>query len=159
MLDHLEAEQIVKDCIRRVRGFAGGVESSSRLQQVGINTADLARDLRNTIATASDIGVPSVRDHRIALSALNFSTGTRVLQVQNMVLFNARTPDELDAPIANFSFTVSPQSATSGPAARAGSSIRGSFVVAPDDEISKPRRATASKTSAKKGRKKGGREK
>jgi hypothetical protein len=156
MLDHLEAEQIVKDCIRRVRGFDGGVDSGQRLQQVGINTADLARDLRDTIATDPEIGVQSIRDHRIALSALNFSTGTKVLQVQNMVLFNAKAPEELDPPIANFSFAVSARSATSGMAgASAGLSLTGTHV-ARDADSSKARRGQASHPSAKKGGKKGG---
>jgi hypothetical protein len=100
MLTHVEAEKIVKDCIRRVRGFGGGVDSSLKLKEVGIQTSDLAKLLRNTIATDAAIGVPSVRDHRIALTALNIGTGTKVLQVQNTVLFNAKGPEDDEAPIA-----------------------------------------------------------
>jgi hypothetical protein len=101
MLTHVEAEKIVKDCIRRVRGFGGGVDSSLKLKEVGIQTPDLAKLLRNTIATDNTIGVPSVRNHRIALTALSVSTGTKVLQLQNTVLFNAQAPDEDESPIAS----------------------------------------------------------
>lgn len=106
MLDHLEAEKIVKDCIREVRDVGGGVDSSLKLKEVGIQTQDLVKLLRNTIATDQDIGVPSVREHRIALSALNLSLSTKVLQVQNMVLFNATGPDDTDAPIATMKFKL-----------------------------------------------------
>jgi hypothetical protein len=106
MLTHVETERIVKDCIRRVRGFGGGVDSSLKLKQVGIQTPDLAKLLRNTIATDQNIGVPSVRNHSIALTALNVTTGTKVLQLQNTVLFNAKAPNEKDAPIANMSITI-----------------------------------------------------
>ena len=106
MLDHLEAEKIVKDCIRRVRGFGGGVDSSKKLKEVGIQTPDLVKDLRNTIATDPGIGVPSVRNHRIALSALSMTMSTKVLQVQNMVLFNAKGPGESEALIAKVSFEL-----------------------------------------------------
>ncbi len=104
MLTHLEAEKIVKDCIRRVRGFPGGVDSSLKLKEVGIQTSDLAKLLRNTIATDQEVGVPSVRDHRIALTVLGVTTGTKVLQLQNTVLFHAKSADEDEPPIATLSF-------------------------------------------------------
>lgn len=106
MLTHLEAEKIVKNCIRRVRGFGGGVDSSLKLKEVGIQTPDLTKILRNTIGTDQSVGVPSVRDHRIAISTLNLSTGTKVLQIQNTVLFNAKAPDEREAPIARLSIKL-----------------------------------------------------
>ena len=99
MLTHVEAEKIVKDCIRRVRGFGGGVDSSKKLKEVGIQTPDMAKLLRNTIATDQSMGVPSVRNHRIALSVLNVSIGTKVLQLQNTVLFHSKAPDERESPI------------------------------------------------------------
>jgi hypothetical protein len=106
MLNHVEAERIVKNCIRKVRDFDGGVDSSRKLKEVGIQTSDLVKLLRNTIATDQQIGVPSVRDHRIALSALNLSLSTKVLQVQNLVLFNAKGPADSEAPIALKKFTL-----------------------------------------------------
>jgi hypothetical protein len=106
MLDHVEAEKIVKDCIREVRDFDGGVDSSRKLKEVGIQTQDLVKLLRDTIATDQDIGVPSVREHRIALSVLNLTLNTKVLQVQNMVLFNAKGPEDSDAPIAMMKFKL-----------------------------------------------------
>lgn len=106
MLNHIEAEKIVKDCIREVRDFGGGIDSSSKLKEVGIQTQDLVKLLRDTIATDQEIGVPSVRDHRIALSVLNLSLSTKVLQVQNMVLFNATGPEDSEAPIAIMKFKL-----------------------------------------------------
>ncbi len=99
MLTHVESERIVKDCIRRVRGFAGGVDSSKKLKEVGIQTPDMAKLLRNTIATDQTIGAPSIRAHRIALSVLNVTMGGKVLQLQNTVLFNSKAPDETETPI------------------------------------------------------------
>jgi len=106
MLNHVEAERIVKDCIREVRDFGGGVDSSRKLKEVGIQTPDLVKLLRDTIATDEEIGVPSVRDHRIALSVLNLSLSTKVLQVQNLVLFNAKAPEDSEAPIAMMKFKL-----------------------------------------------------
>jgi len=108
MLTHLETERVVKDCIRRVRGFAGGVDSGLTLKQAGLPTSDLVKLLRNTIATDQQIGVPSVRNHRIALSVLNFGTGTKLLQVQNTVLFHAQAPNEKEPPIANQLMKLNP---------------------------------------------------
>lgn len=106
MLNHIEAEKIVKDCIREVRDFGGGVDSSRNLREVGIQTQDLVKLLRDTIATDQEIGVPSVRDHRIALTVLNLNLSTRVLQVQNMVLFNAMGPEDSAPPIAMMRFRL-----------------------------------------------------
>ena len=158
MLDHLEAEKIVKDCIRSVSGLGGGVDSSKKLKQVGVQTPDMVRDLRDTIATDGGIGVPSVRNHRIALSALGMSTETKVLQVQNMVLFNAKSPSERESLLARVAFEVTlprgarPESARGEGASRAD--LVGSFVATDDDDSEESPRANA---SAKRGAKKGGR--
>lgn len=155
MLDHLEAEKIVKDCIRSVSGLGGGVDSSKKLKQVGVQTPDMVKDLRNTIATDAGIGVPSVRNHRIAISALSMSTETKVLQVQNMVLFNAKSPSERESLLAKVAFEVSaPRGARAESTSRAA--IVGTFVAAADDDDGSAESARAN-APAKRVAKKGGR--
>jgi len=154
MLDHLEAEQIVKDCIRRVRGFGGGVDSSQKLKEVGIQTPDMVKDLRNTIATDQGIGVPSVRDHRIALSTLSMTMNTKVLQVQNMVLFNVKGPDEREALIAKVTFELTaPKAGRANAEAATRPDIRG-FVVGEGeaDTVESARSNVSTKKASKKGK-------
>ncbi len=106
MLTHLQAERIVKRSIRHVRGFDGAIPSEQTLQQAGIITAGLVQQLRETITLDPNIGVPSVPNHRINISDISASIGTRVLQLQNTVLFFARDITEATPPIARMSVTV-----------------------------------------------------
>lgn len=106
MLTHLQAERIVKSCIRHVRDFAGGVPSEQTLQEAGIITAGMVQQLRETIALDTNIGVPSIPNHRINITDIRASLGTRVLQLQNTVLFFARDISEATPLIARMSVTV-----------------------------------------------------
>jgi hypothetical protein len=110
MLTHVEAENIVKDCIAQVRGFGGGIDSGKQLKQVGIQTADQAVVLRDVIATDTRIGVPSIPNHRIKLTDLNVSTAMKVLQLQNTVLFFAFEIDTVAPLISRMTVTINPRS-------------------------------------------------
>jgi hypothetical protein len=146
MLTHLQAERIVKRSVRHVRGFDGAIPSEQTLQQAGIITAGLVEQLRETLALDTNIGVPSVPNHRIDISDISASIGTRVLQLQNTVLFFAHDITEATPPIARMSVTVS----------RADRRAAGVVATAEIREDAGGERPARSTKSARKGRKGGG---
>lgn len=147
MLTHLQAERIVKGCIRHVRGFPGGVPSQQTLQEAGIITAGMVQQLRETIALDTNIGVPSVPNHRIRLTDINASLGTRVLQLQNTVLFFARDIGEAAPPIGRMSITMNSADRRAATGVIATAEIR---------EDAGGARPAGSTKSGRKGRKGGG---
>ncbi len=84
MLSPEEAEAIVKDCVRQVRGSGGDVPVDKRLEQVGIPTQDYVDALRDEIVTNHKIGVAS-RGYKLDPNALEINPKTRVYDVRDQV--------------------------------------------------------------------------
>jgi hypothetical protein len=84
MLTPEEAETIVKDCIRQVRGSVCDVPVEKPLKQVGIPSSEYVNALRDEIVTNPKIGVPS-KGHKIKPNDLAMNPDTPVNEVRDQV--------------------------------------------------------------------------
>lgn len=88
MLTLVQASRIVRDCIRVAVGFAGPIEASDKLQDVGIVDADAREALNDEIVTNTEKGVQS-EGHRLGADDLTFTIATRVFELRDEVFEKA----------------------------------------------------------------------
>lgn len=94
MLTTSQAAKIVRDCIRFVSDFSGGIDMGDQLQTVGIQSASSQRSLKIEIATNPRIGVASEK-HTMSAGDLSFDETSQVSDVASQVVQNATpAPDE-----------------------------------------------------------------
>ena len=92
MLTLVQASQIVRDCIREAVGWAGPIEASNKLNEVGVLDDDNREALNDEIVTNPAKGVQS-EGHQIDPDALTFSTETKVFELRDEV-FEKAVPGE-----------------------------------------------------------------
>lgn len=80
MLNAVEAEIIVNDCIRQAVGFSGPIEAHYKLSDVGIVDSDAREALNDEIVTNPTKGVRS-RNHVLGPDDLTFTTDTKVFEL------------------------------------------------------------------------------
>jgi hypothetical protein len=94
MLTTSQAAKIVRDCIRFVSDFSGGIDMGDQLQTVGIQSPNSQRSLKIEIATNRQIGVPSEK-HAMSTGDFSFDETSQVSDVTSQVVKKATpVPDE-----------------------------------------------------------------